>query len=59
MTSHTYYTFKKNGLDYHCKNDSLVDAMFRIESTYGIELKGCEYEEYYKLRLVRKGIIRF
>lgn len=56
---HTTYTFKKDGQSYHCKANNLVDAKDHIELTFGISLKGCEYEERYKLRTVRKGIIRF
>lgn len=55
---HNTYTFTKDGKKYSSKANNRFDAQLNIEITYGISLEGATFEEIYKLRTVRTGIVR-
>jgi len=54
----TTYTFTKNGKKYSARGSNRFDAQVSIEAAYGISLEGAKFEEIYKLRTVRTGIVR-
>ena len=57
-SGNTHYKFIKDGKTYYAMGDNLIDACNSIEISEGISLKGASYEEIYKLRTVRKGVVR-
>ena len=54
----TTYTFTKDGKKYSTNGSNRFDAQLKIEVAYGISLEGAKFEEIYKLRTVRTGIVR-
>ena len=54
----TIYTFEKNGKKYSSKANNRFEAQLTIELANGITLEGAKFEEIYKLRTVRIGIVR-
>lgn len=54
----TTYTFKKNGLSYSAHAKNRFEAQDKIELGFNIDLTGAVFEEVYKLRVVRSGIVK-
>ena len=54
----TMYRFTKDGKTYIAVGDNRFDAQFTIELQWNVNLKGAEFEEVYKLRTVRRGIVK-
>ena len=54
----TTYNFLINGHKYSVKGINRFDAQLNAELMFGISLKGAKFEEVYKLRVVRTGIVK-
>lgn len=57
MTNMTY-RFTKNGHTYSAKGINRFDAQLNAELMFGVDLTGAVFEEVYKLRTIRKGIVK-
>lgn len=53
----THYEFIKDGKKYASMGKNLYDAVQNIEMD-GVDLTGAKYTEFYKLKPVRKGIVK-
>lgn len=54
-----HYTFiTKDGARYSSMGKNRVEAQWNIEFSFNIDLTGARYEEIYKLRVVRTGIVK-
>lgn len=51
------YTFKKNGHKYSVKDANLIDAKATAQFLFNVNLSGAEYEEIYKTKVIKTGII--
>lgn len=54
----TFYRFYLNGITYNATGANRFDAQGNAERANGIDLTGARFEEVYKLRTVRTGIIK-
>ena len=54
----TFYRFHLNGITYNATGANRFDAQGNAERASGIDLTGARYEEIYKLKTVRTGIVR-
>lgn len=54
----TTYRFTINNKVYSAKGDNCFSAQNSIELSTGISLKGAKFEEIYKLKVVRTGIVK-
>jgi hypothetical protein len=54
----TFYRFHLNGITYNVTGANRFEAQGNAERANGIDLTGAQYEEIYKLRTVRTGIIK-
>ncbi len=57
MTSITY-TFHKNGHSYSTKGNNRFEAQTSIEVRFHINLTGATFEEIYKMKTIRTGIVK-
>lgn len=56
---HMTYTFTtKDGKQYSAKAGNRFEAQTHLEVSFGIDLTGAIFEEIYKLRTIRSGIVR-
>lgn len=58
MMTHTTWRFTKNGKTYTAGGDNRFDAQLDIELQWRINLIGATFEEVYKLKTVRTGIVK-
>lgn len=56
--ANTIYTFTKNGTRYSSGGNNRFEAQLFIELAHHVNLSGATFEEYYKLRLIRTGIVK-
>lgn len=54
----TTWTFKKNGKAYSANGKNRFEAQDKLEMQYRIDLTGAAFEEIYKLRVIRTGIVK-
>ena len=54
----TFYRFYLNGITYNATGANRFEAQGNAERANGIDLTGARFEEVYKLRTVRTGIIK-
>ena len=54
----TFYRFHLNGITYNATGANRFDAQGNAERANGIDLTGARFEEIYKLRTVRTGIVK-
>lgn len=54
----TFYRFILNGTTYNASGANRFEAQYNAERQNGISLTGARFEEVYKLRTVRTGIVR-
>lgn len=58
MKNNTFYEFEKNGKKYTAAGKNRYEAQADIEIANGIDLTGATFTEIYKLRVMRKGIVK-
>lgn len=54
----TTYRFTINGKTYTAKGDNRFEAQNKIELANNINLNGATFEEVWKLKVVRTGIVK-
>ena len=54
----TIYTFTKDGHRYSIGGNNRFEAQTDIEVRFGVKLAGAKYEEIYKHKIIRTGIVR-
>ena len=54
----TTYRFTKDGKTYAEAGTNRFDARLKAELRWGIDLTGAIFEEVYKLRTIRRGIVK-
>ena len=54
----THYEFIKDGKKYASMGKNLYDAVQNLEIATGLDFTGAEFTEIYKLKPVRKGIVK-
>lgn len=57
-TNMRYNFITKDGKKYSSIANNRLEAQWNIEIAFGIDLTGATYEEVYKLRVERTGIVR-
>ena len=56
--TNTIYRFTKAGHTYSVNGQNRFDAQAHAELIFQVDLNGATFEEIYKLRVVRTGIVR-
>ncbi len=56
--TNTIYRFTKAGHTYSVNGQNRLDAQAHAELIFQVDLNGATFEEIYKLRVVRTGIVR-
>ena len=54
----TMYRFTKDRHTYTVGGENRFSAQLNAELRFGIDLSGAEFEEIYKLKTIRKGIVK-
>ena len=54
----TIYRFTKNGKTYSEHADNIFSARLNAELRWGIDLSGATFEEVWKLKVIRTGIVK-
>lgn len=52
------YRFTKDGHRYSVKGDNRIDAQANAEIIFGVKLSRAMFEEIYKGKVIRQGIVR-
>ncbi len=52
------YRFTKDGKRYTAFGKNRLEAQWDAELAFGVDLRGAEYEDICKLRVVRRGIVK-
>ena len=55
---HTTYRFRKGNHIYNVTGNNRVEAQYKAELIFDVDLAGAIYEEVFKLRIVRSGICK-
>lgn len=52
------YRFIKNGHTYSVKGTNRFDAQTTAELLFGVKLQGARFEELYKMKVIKTGIVK-
>lgn len=54
----TTWTFKKGGKEYSANGKNRFEVQNKLEMQFRTDLTGAAFEEIYKLRVIRTGIVK-